>query len=154
MEVNLDPKLLLKKYEKDIRELKQELAMHDTLASRGRINYEPYTPEQQHKEQIIAQEFLDGKTEDINIESLRQVRELFFQFRNIYKSAIRDVGNNTIPKAERTDGESKKNSGEEKKESTNRVGQEEQNYGFGAGKAAKEAKPTRNISNLVNIPKD
>lgn len=46
--MNLDPKLLIKKYEKDIRELKQELAMHDTLANRGRINYEPYSPEQQH----------------------------------------------------------------------------------------------------------
>ena len=41
--MNLDPKLLLKKYEKDIRELKQELAMHNDTASRGRINYEPYT---------------------------------------------------------------------------------------------------------------
>jgi kinesin family protein 6/9 len=55
IDMNLDPKLLLKKYEKDIRELKQELAMHDTLASRGRINYESYSPEQQHKQQIIAQ---------------------------------------------------------------------------------------------------
>lgn len=44
VDMNLDPKLLLKKYEKDIRELKQELAMHDTLASRGRISYEPYSP--------------------------------------------------------------------------------------------------------------
>ncbi len=44
VDMNLDPKLLLKKYEKDIRELKQELAMHDTLANRGRINYEPYSP--------------------------------------------------------------------------------------------------------------
>ena len=72
--------------------------MHDTLANRGRINYEPYSSEQQHKQQIIAQEFLDGKTDDIQIESLRQVRELFFQFRNIYKNAIRDVANNTFPK--------------------------------------------------------
>lgn len=101
IDVNLDPKLLLKKYEKDIRELKQELAMHDTLASRGRISYEPYTPEQQHKQQLVAQEFLDGKTDDIQIESLRQVRELFFQFRNIYKAAVRDVANNSQPKQER-----------------------------------------------------
>ena len=34
------------------------------------------------------------------------------------------------------------------------MGQEEQNFGFGAGKASRDAKPTRNISNLVNIPKD
>ena len=58
VDISLDPKLLLKKYEKDIRELKQELAMHDTLANRGRINYEPYTPEQQHKQQLMAQDFL------------------------------------------------------------------------------------------------
>ena len=44
--VQLDPQLLLKKYEKEIRELKQELTMHDTMASRGKVNYDPYTPEQ------------------------------------------------------------------------------------------------------------
>jgi kinesin family member 6/9 len=43
--VKLDPQVLLKKYEREIRDLKQELAMHDTLANRGRINYEPYTPQ-------------------------------------------------------------------------------------------------------------
>ena len=75
--------------------------MHDTLANRGRINYEPYSSEQQHKQQLIAQEFLEGKTDDIQIESLRQVRELFFQFRNIYKNAIRDVANNNLAQPQR-----------------------------------------------------
>lgn len=127
--------------------------MHDTLANRGRISYETYTPEQQHRQQIIAQEYLDGKTDDIPIESLRQVRELFIQFRNIYKSAIRDVANNTVPRQERPE-EEKKEEGTDKKSSAPKVGQEEQNFGFGAGKASKDAKPTRNISNLVNIPRD
>jgi kinesin family protein 6/9 len=36
----------LKKLEKEIRDLKQELAMHDTLAQKGKVNYDPYTPEQ------------------------------------------------------------------------------------------------------------
>jgi len=67
--------------------------MHDTLANRGRINYEPYSPEQQHDQQKIAKKFLDGEIEDIEVESLRQVKELFFQFRNIYKSAIKDIAN-------------------------------------------------------------
>ena len=44
--VRLDPTILLKKYEREIKDLKQELAMHDTLANRGRINYEPFTPQQ------------------------------------------------------------------------------------------------------------
>ena len=32
-----DPALLIKKYQKEIKDLKQELIMHDTLASRGRV---------------------------------------------------------------------------------------------------------------------
>lgn len=43
-----DPSMLIRRYEREIRDLKQELAMHDTLANRGRINYDPYTPEEQY----------------------------------------------------------------------------------------------------------
>jgi kinesin family protein 6/9 len=43
--VQQDPKLLLKKYEKEIRDLKQELMMHDTLANRGKVQYDAYSPE-------------------------------------------------------------------------------------------------------------
>lgn len=35
----------MKKLEKEIKDLKQELAMHDTLANRGKVNYDPYSPE-------------------------------------------------------------------------------------------------------------
>jgi kinesin family protein 6/9 len=45
--VQLDPQLLIKRYEKEVRDLKQELAMHDTLRGRGRVTYDSYTPEQQ-----------------------------------------------------------------------------------------------------------
>lgn len=45
IEIKLDPEVLIKKYEKEIKDLRQELAMHDTLSNRGRITYEPYTPE-------------------------------------------------------------------------------------------------------------
>lgn len=44
--VHQDPSMLLKKYEREIRDLKQELAMHDTLANQKRINYDQYTPEE------------------------------------------------------------------------------------------------------------
>ena len=43
---------------------------------------------------------------------------------------------------------------EEIKKSPNRVGVEENTFGFGAGKAVIDSKPTRNITGLVNIPKD
>ena len=100
----------------------------------------------------MAQKYLDGEIQDIEIESLRQVRELFVQFKNIYRSAVRDIQNNSqiqkdIPKDQV---ESKL----EEKNNANKVGVEESTFGFGAGKAVKDSKPSRNISNLVNIPKD
>ena len=42
-----DPALQIKRYEKEIRDLKQELAMHDTLSNRGRINYASYNQKEQ-----------------------------------------------------------------------------------------------------------
>jgi kinesin family protein 6/9 len=42
----VDPTLAIRRYEKEIRDLKQELAMHDTLANRGRVNYDTYSPEE------------------------------------------------------------------------------------------------------------
>ena len=35
-----------------------------------------------------------------------------------------------------------------------RVGVEETSFGFGAGKAVTDSKPSRKINGLVNIPKD
>ena len=46
MNVHSDPQMLIRKYEREVRDLKQELAMHDTIANRGRINYDPYTGEE------------------------------------------------------------------------------------------------------------
>ena len=51
--------------------------MHDTLASRGRVQYDPYTPEQQYEIQKVAEAFLKGDQEEIEeITSMRQVKEL------------------------------------------------------------------------------
>jgi kinesin family protein 6/9 len=46
--VQLDPQALVKQYAREIKQLRQELAMHDTLANRDKqVLYEPFTPEQQ-----------------------------------------------------------------------------------------------------------
>ena len=90
--IQLDPAQLIKRYEKEIRELKQELAMHDTLANRGRIAYEPYTPEQQYQVQKMVELYFDGGTDDLQIESLRQVKELFIQMRNTYHKTLARFG--------------------------------------------------------------
>jgi kinesin family protein 6/9 len=51
--IQLDTSALLRKYAKEIKELKQELAMHNTLANRGRISYDPYTAEEQYPLQNV-----------------------------------------------------------------------------------------------------
>ena len=57
--------------------MKQELAMHDTLANPGVVSTEPYTPEQAYEIQKVAQDYLTGKSDDIeNLMSVRQVNEL------------------------------------------------------------------------------
>jgi len=68
--INQDPAILIKKYEREIRDLKQELAMHDTLANRGRISYDPDPPEKQY---AIAKQFLLGEIDDI--EELNSIRQ-------------------------------------------------------------------------------
>ena len=62
----LDQKLLIKRMEREVRDLKQELAMHDVLAAKGATAPgEPYSPEVQYEIQKVARNFLEGKTEDI-----------------------------------------------------------------------------------------
>ncbi|KAJ0388762.1 hypothetical protein P43SY_010542 [Pythium insidiosum] len=47
--VESDPMILLRKYEKQIKELKHELVMHDALVERTGIVYDEHTPEQKHQ---------------------------------------------------------------------------------------------------------
>ena len=48
--------------------------MHNTLTIRGRINYDPYTPEEQYAQQQLALKFLNGENEDIEFDSVRQAK--------------------------------------------------------------------------------
>ena len=83
--IQLDINAQIRKMTKEIKELKQELAMHNTLANRGRINYDPYSPEEQKTQMDAAKKFLVGQTEELEFDSVRQAKELFYQIRHIYQ---------------------------------------------------------------------
>ena len=83
--IHLDINAQIRKMTKEIKELKQELAMHNTLANRGQINYDPYTPEEQKAQMDAAKKFLVGQTEELEFDSVRQAKELFYQIRHIYQ---------------------------------------------------------------------
>lgn len=44
--------------------------------------------------QKIAEQYLQGQLEDIEIDSIRQVKELFIQFKNLYRNVARGQGDN------------------------------------------------------------
>jgi len=81
--VQLDPQILVKKYQREIKELKQELAMHDTLANRAGVNYDNYTPEQQTEVRTTVKKYIDGTITNIEVSNLRMIDECFQQFKNI-----------------------------------------------------------------------
>ena len=93
--------------------------------------------------QKIAKDYLEGKTQDIQIDSLRQVKELFIQFKNIYRNLSKDIANNNLPRE--VQGPPQETMAKEPGQAVDRVGVEEKKYGFGLGKASKDARPNQNI---------
>ncbi|KAJ3120648.1 Kinesin-like protein kif9 [Nowakowskiella sp. JEL0407] len=88
--VQYDPMALLKKYEREIKELKQELSMHDTISNRSHIVYEPYSEQQRFELQKQVKAYLDGDEDKIDIVNLRHIRELLSMFRVLYKQLEAD----------------------------------------------------------------
>ena len=86
----VDPSLQIKRHEKEIRDLKQELAMRDTLANRGRVNYDNYSADEQQKISQLAVQFLNSEIDDFNhIDSIKMVREIFNQISQHIESLTR-----------------------------------------------------------------
>ena len=68
--------------------------MHDTLANRSQIQYDPYSAEQQYDIQLVAEKFLKGEMEDVDeLTSMRQVKELLAQMRNSFRKLKQDGKN-------------------------------------------------------------
>ena len=89
-----DPVKLVKKQEQTIKELKQELLMHDALADRAGVLYDPYTPEQLGDLKQTLVKFLsakggsNGDDDDAllgSFQSVRQMRETCKLFRELYQ---------------------------------------------------------------------
>eukprot|EP00435_Cladocopium_sp_Y103_P058066 s1044_g20.t1 len=92
--VHLDPQ----KYERQIKDLKQELAMHDTLAGRSRVQYEEirvleYAPDEQKELQDKVQMYLEGDLQEIEVTSLRMVYESYAIFRKLYQNLRTELAN-------------------------------------------------------------
>ena len=141
--IMLDKNAYVKKLNKEIKELKKELLMHNTLANRGKINYDPYTPEEQYLQQQIALKFLNGESEDIEFDSIRQAKELFIQCRIIFQ---KEYNGTKMEDESQAAIERKKTLIEKEREKTlidneKGVGDFEEKPSFGIGRAPKDARP-------------
>ena len=79
----------LRQSQAKVAELKRELAMHDQLANRSAVSYEPMGAQQKLELRRQVQAYLSREVDELDILSLRQVRETFEQFRVLYDEQAR-----------------------------------------------------------------
>ncbi|KAJ3213733.1 Kinesin-like protein kif9 [Dinochytrium kinnereticum] len=58
---------LIKKYEREIKDLKQELAMHDSLSNRSHVQYEPFGEQQRLELQKLIKNFIEEDEGDLEV---------------------------------------------------------------------------------------
>ena len=106
--VKIDNYVLIRKYEREIKHLKQELAMHDNFNSHTKLSYNPYTESQRlalrsQVIQFLRGDVLVGDTEEqdelapLELVNVRHMREILLQCRHVYKHG---GGSYTEPKQE------------------------------------------------------
>ncbi|XP_010135248.1 PREDICTED: kinesin-like protein KIF9, partial [Buceros rhinoceros silvestris] len=81
----------VKALEKEISLLKQELAVHDSLVNRSLVSYDPLTDSQIAEIKSQVHKYLKGAIDEIDVVNVRQVQEVFQQFRLIVRQQERKV---------------------------------------------------------------
>ncbi|DBA69401.1 TPA: Kinesin heavy chain [Trebouxia sp. C0005] len=84
-----DPSLMLRRYERQIRELKAELTMRDSLAGRGQVNYSDLTDAEVSDLKVLVSSFLEGSAsvDQLPSQTLKQVKETYRQMQLVYQAS-------------------------------------------------------------------
>ncbi|XP_013225759.2 kinesin-like protein KIF9 isoform X1 [Columba livia] len=82
---------VVKALEKEIDLLRQELAMHDSLANRSSVTYGPLTDTQVAEIKSQVHRYLQGAIDEIDIVNVRQIQEVFKQFKLILRQQEHEV---------------------------------------------------------------
>ncbi len=73
----VDPVRAIENYKRENKYLKEELALHDTLANRSGISYDPLSEQQLYEIENQCRRFVEGNLDEIEIQNVRQVQGLF-----------------------------------------------------------------------------
>mmetsp|Transcript_6412 Transcript_6412/g.15526 ORF Transcript_6412/g.15526 Transcript_6412/m.15526 type:complete len:726 (-) Transcript_6412:97-2274(-) len=142
--IQLDPQLLIKKYERQIKDLKQELAMHDTLAGRSRVQYEDYAPDEQRELEEKVRAYLGGEVQDLEVQSLRMVYESFGIFKKLHQQLKTELQNRPVLPAEdegQLAAEGAPAASQEQEAREGEVGEDEEGKGISVGVAPAGSRP-------------
>ncbi|KAM5293318.1 kinesin-like protein KIF9 isoform 2-T2 [Ctenodactylus gundi] len=86
-----DAERMIKNLEKELALLKQELAIHNSLASRPFATYDTMDEIQMAEINSQVRRFLEGTLSEIDIISVRQIKEVFNQFRVVLSQQEQEV---------------------------------------------------------------
>jgi len=74
---------MVKKLEKDIVDLKRELAMHDTLNNRSMVTYDPLSEQQKFDIKQQVRKYISAELDEVDIINIRQIAGVYEAFREI-----------------------------------------------------------------------
>ena len=81
----IDPMRMMQKLDNEVKVLRQELAMHDTLANRRNQSYEPLSEHQLYDIEKQCRGFIEGTIDEVDVSNLRQIQAAFNAFKRICK---------------------------------------------------------------------
>ena len=76
---------MMQKLDNEVKMLRQELAMHDTLSNKRAQSYEPLSEHQLYEIENNCRRFIEGNLDELDIVNFRQVQATFNAFKRICK---------------------------------------------------------------------
>lgn len=166
-----DPEFLVKKYERQVANLKQELAMRDALngtSNRLSTRYDSFSEVEKQEIRRIARKFLNGETpiEDVTLHSLNYITELFAQVKHTVDEQKSEMANkhatekleletkvkqmpDSAGKAEASGGAAAAEKSMADDAAAAAVGESDKPSGFHVGNAPSDARPERGVGTPV-----
>jgi len=86
-----DPLAQVNELSEQVKALKLELSMHDSIANRNSLEYEPLSEHQIVDIKTQVRNFLDGKASDVDVQSMRHLQQIFRQFRKVASEMEKDM---------------------------------------------------------------
>ncbi|GMH37608.1 hypothetical protein BSKO_05481 [Bryopsis sp. KO-2023] len=140
-----DPTLLLRKYERQINELKQELSMRDALSGRARISYDDLSGGDLRELNQLVRQFLMGDVDvdELPMDTIKHIKETYRQMRSVHLAARSELEQELNEHIRMTD-EKIREVAKRLSEEGDAVGDvyKDATTGFSVGQAPASARPT------------